>query len=141
MKSKIRLLEAIVVLTVLSVADAAQAAPPPAEQVTRSGPYLVKKTFKTDPYSITKTTTHMSLDIDYRSVDLTSDAEVAKLEARVRQAAGEICGELARRHPRSIYTAPGEEKACTKDASDSALANVRTAVAAARAKSQSAQNR
>ena len=49
--AKIRLLDAILVLAVISVADIAQSAPPPAEQVTRSGPYLVKKTFKTEPKS------------------------------------------------------------------------------------------
>jgi len=141
MKNRTRLLDAIVVLAAMAVADIAQSAPPPAEQVARSGPYVVKKAFKTEPYSVSKTVTHMSRDIDYKGLDLTSDADVARLEARVGHVAAEICGELDRRHPDWLHTSAGEEKNCTKTASESALADVRTAVAMARAKGQSAQNR
>ena len=133
MRNKLLALDAIVVLTAISVADIAQSAPPPPEQVTRSGPYLVNKTVETEAYSLPKTVTRMSLDIDYRGLDLTRDTDVARLEARVRQAAADICGELARQHPGWVYPSAGEEKNCARKASESALADVRTLVAAARA--------
>jgi UrcA family protein len=139
MKSKVRVLDAILVLAAISAADIAQSAPPPAEQVTRSGPYLVNKTVKTQPYTLPKTITRMSLEIDYRGLDLTSDGDVARLETRVRQAAADICGQLAQRHPGWVYHSAGEEKNCTRNTSESALADVRTAVAIARSDRQSAQ--
>ena len=59
MRNRLLVLDAIVVLAAISVADIAQSAPPPPEQVTRSGPYLVNKTFETESYSLPKTVTRM----------------------------------------------------------------------------------
>jgi UrcA family protein len=139
MKNRVGFWGAFFILAGISAAGIAQSATQPPDQVSRFGPYVVTKSFKTSPYNVDKKTTSMSRVIDYRGLDLTSDADVAKLETRVRQVAEDICQELDRRNPRTIYTSVPEAKNCVADTSETALADVRAKVAMARANRQSAQ--
>jgi UrcA family protein len=99
---------------------------------------VVKKTVDKKPKSLPVTTVNMSQGISYHGLDLTSDADVATLEGRVRQAAEDICKELDRRYPKSVYIPVEEDKDCAKNAAENAMVEVRTVVSAVRS-GQSAQ--
>jgi len=60
-------------------------------------------------------------------LDLASNAGVAELEKRVKDAAKDACKELGRMYP----NATPSDAECTKAATDKAMANVRNALAAA----------
>jgi UrcA family protein len=141
MKNQISFLGALLALAVISAADIAQSASQPTEQVTQHGPYLVKKTFTDEPYNASRTITSVSRDISYQGLDLTRDGDVTLLEARIRRVAEDICRELDRDHPKTIDPSAGRAKNCVETTSQSALAEVRTRVAAVRANSQSAESR
>jgi len=141
MKNQISFLGALLALAVISATDIAQSASQPTEQVTQHGPYLVKKTFTDEPYNASRTITSVSRDISYQGLDLTRDGDVTLLEARIRRVAEDICRELDRDHPKTIDPSAGRAKNCVEITSQSALAEVRTRVAAVRANSQSAESR
>jgi|1185.fasta_scaffold258949_2 UrcA family protein len=140
MRNQVSFLGAIFALAAISATDIAQSAIQAPDQVTQSGPYVIRKSFTSEPFSAPRTITRMSRGISYRDLDLTSDADVAKLEARVKQTAQEVCRQLDR-PPKSISVSRNDVKACIRNASENALADVRTAVASARANNQAAQNR
>src|SRR5689334_15510905 len=120
MKTRLDVLALIVFFGGITLADFAQSANQPAEQVTRSGPYVVKKTFTAEPYNVPRTTTSVSRDINTQDLDLTSDGDVAKLEARVRQVAEDVCRQLDQRRPRSTDISRDQVKNCVKITSESA---------------------
>lgn len=134
MKNQFRFLGAIVFLSSVTFPVVAQSAAEPAEEVTVFAPYVVKKTVTRQVRSIPVTTINMSRAISYHGMDLTSDSEVAALEARVKQAAEDVCNELDKRYPKSAYIPVAEDKDCAKNAAENAMAEVRIVVAAVRAK-------
>jgi len=138
MKNSILCLSAIVIFAGTTAVVAQSAGQ---EDVTVFAPYVIKKTTTRDFKSSPVTTIKMSRDISYQGLDLTSDTDVATLEARVKQAAEDVCNELEKRSPKSGYTAVAEDKNCAAKAAENALDEVRTVVAAARSNSQSAQAR
>jgi UrcA family protein len=135
MKNPVRFLSAILLLTSIAPPVAvAQSAGQPVEEVTVFAPYVVKKSVTKAPRSLPVSTINMSRGISYHGLDLTADADVATLETRVRQGAEDICKELDRRYPKTAYIAVQEDKECAKNAAESAMVEVRTVVAAVRAK-------
>ena len=136
MKNSILCLSAIVIFAG-TTAVAAQSVGQ--EDVTVFAPYVVTKTTTRDFKSSPVTTIKMSRDISYHGLDLTSDADVATLEARVKQAAEDVCNQLDKGYPKSGYVAVAEDKKCAAKAAENALDEVRTVVAAVRSNSQSAQ--
>jgi len=138
MRNQVSFLGAVCALAAISATDIAQSSDQVPDQVTQSGPYVIRKSFTSEPYSAPRTITRMSRGISYRDLDLTSDADVAKLEVRVKQTAEEICRQLDR-PPKSISISPKDMKTCVRSASENALADVRAAVASARGNSQSAR--
>ena len=133
MKNKVRFLSVICVL--VGTAGIARAANDPTEEVTVFAPYVVKKTVTRAPRSLPVTTINMSRGISYHGLDLTSDTDVATLEARVTQAAADVCKELDRRYSGASVD---DDKNCAKNAADNALAEVRTVVAAVRSTPEAA---
>ena len=140
MRNQVSFLGAVFALAAISATDIAQSAIQTPDQVTSSGPYVIHKSFTSEPYSAPRTTTRMSRGISYRDLDLASDADVAKLEVRVRRSAEEVCRQLDR-PTKSMPVSRNDMKACVKNASENAMADVRALVASARANSQAAQNR
>jgi UrcA family protein len=105
----------------------------PVEEVTVFAPFIVTRTVERGrPRSIPVSTINMSRGINFHDLDLTNDTDVATLETRVRQAADDICRELGRRFPRGRFAISNHDRNCAKNASDSALIEVREVVAAAR---------
>jgi UrcA family protein len=97
------------------------------EKVTVFAPYVVKKTTKDRV-----TTISVSRDVSYQDIDLTASDGQAALEARVRQAAQDVCRELDRRFITSAYVTVSSNKSCVKDAQAEAMVQVRNVVAAAK---------
>jgi UrcA family protein len=131
MKKQILFLGAIFLLAGMSSITVAQSTEP-TEEVTVFAPYVVTKTVSKKPKSIPVTTINMSRGISYHGLDLTSDADVATLESRVKQAADDICNELDKRYSRGNFARVDQDKDCAKNAADSALTEIRLVVAAAR---------
>lgn len=104
----------------------------PAEKITVFAPYIVKKV-TSGPSRSPVTTITMTRDVGYQDVDLKSEIGVTILVGRVRQAAEEVCRELDRRYPRSVYVPVTEDKDCANKASADGMMQVYAVVAAARA--------
>ena len=136
MKKSILFLSAIVILAGTSAAIAQTVGQ---EDVTVFAPYVVNKTMSRDSTKSAVTTINMSRDISYHGMDLTSDADVATLEARVKQAAEDVCNELDKRYSKSAYTAVDDDKNCAAKAAQNGLDELKTVVAAARSGGQSAK--
>jgi UrcA family protein len=134
MKNQSGALAVIVLLSGIAVPAVAQSASEPTEEVTVFAPYVVTKTVTKPLRSIPVTTMNMSRSISYHGLDLTSDTDVATLDARVKQAADDVCKELERRYPKARYASVEDDKNCAKNAYDSTMSEVRTVVAAARGK-------
>ena len=132
MKNQFGALSTVVLLSAMACPAVAQ--PAPTEEVTVFAPYVVKKTVTKPLRSIPVTTVNVSRGISYHGLDLTSDTDVATLEARVKQTADDVCNELDRRFSKSVYNSVDDDKNCAKNAYDNAMSEVRTVVAAARAK-------
>ena len=75
----------------------------------------------------------MSRKVSYEDLDLKSDIGVTMLAARVRQAADDICRELADRYHRPVYVPVSEDKNCAKNAAASSMVEINAIVEAARA--------
>jgi UrcA family protein len=104
----------------------------PVEEVTVFAPFVVTRTVERRPKSIPTATINMSRGVNFHDLDLTSDTDVATLETRVRQAADDICRELARRFPRGRFARANADRDCAKNASDAALIEVKEVVATVR---------
>jgi UrcA family protein len=104
----------------------------PVEEVTVFAPFVVTRTVERRPKSIPVSTITMSRGVNFHDLDLSSEKDVATLETRVRQAADDICRELGRRFPTGRFARSNQNRDCVKNASDSALTEVREVVAAAR---------
>ena len=146
MKKQILFLSAICLLAGISSTIMAQPSAPaaqstdsamaqstePVEEVTVFAPFVVTRTVERRPKSIPVATINMSRGVNFHDLDLTSDTDVATLETRVRQAADDICRELGRRFPRGRFARANADRDCAKNASDSALVEVREVVATVR---------
>ena len=107
----------------------------PSEAVTVFAPYVVKKveTQRGIGKRPTITTISVSRNVSYHDLDLTADAGETALAGRVRQAAQDVCRELARRFPATIYVpVAGEDKNCAKNVEAEAMMQVHAVVEASR---------
>ena len=94
------------------------------ENVTVFAPYVVKKT--TSGMSKDRVTTvKVSRDVSYQDLDLTTTDGKAQLETRVKDAAADVCKELDRRFPTSVYVPVGSNKDCVKNAIAEVMAEVK----------------
>jgi len=147
MKKQILFLGAILLLAGTSSAIMAQSTAPasqstdtamaqtiePVEEVTVFAPFIVTRTVERGrPRSIPTATINMSRGVNFHDLDLTSDADVATLETRVRQAADDICRELTRRFPRGRFARANADRDCARNATDSAMTEVKEVVATVR---------
>src|SRR5689334_11886049 len=112
MKNQVHILAAAVLLSSIVSPVAVAQSSQPSEEVTVFAPFVVKKIPSRAPKSGAVTTINMSRGISYHGLDLTSDADVATLNSRVQQAADDVCNELDRRYPKSIYVPVDEDKDC-----------------------------
>ena len=74
----------------------------------------------------------ISRNASFHDLELKSEVDVATLEGRVMQAAWNICHELDRKYPPTIYVPLSNSKSCQADAASSGLMQVEALVAAAR---------
>lgn len=109
----------------------AQPAGLPTEEITVYAPYIVQKA-SSGPIRAPVTTVTMSRHVSYKELDLKTESGVEALEARVRQAADEICQELDHRYPKTIYVPISQDKNCAKNAAENGLVQVKAVVAAVR---------
>jgi UrcA family protein len=128
---KVLLTAAIVAFCAGTGMAAAKPAPEPTEQVTVFAPYLVQKAFVGPTRSPVQVIT-ISRAVSYHDLDLKTEAGAASLEARVKQAADDICRELDRRYPRTVYAPIAGGRNCAQFAADTSLIEVREIVAAVR---------
>lgn len=121
-------------ILVISAASPVYAQSEPSETVTVFAPFVVKKV--QGPPAIGKrpavSTVSVSRNISYHDIDLTSDAGETTLTARVHQAAQDVCRELERRFPKTLYIPVSEDKDCAKNAEAAAMIEVHAVVAASR---------
>jgi len=120
---------AVVLLLAASVPALAQMEP--AEKITVFAPYIVKKS-NSGAGRTPVTTITISQEVSYQDLDLRSEIGLTTLVGRVRQAAEDICRELGRRYPKSIYVPVSEDKDCAKNAEANGMMEVHAVVAAAR---------
>ena len=104
----------------------------PTEEVTVYAPYIVKKSAP-GPSRSPVTVVTISRHVSYHGMNLKTDEGVTLLETHVKQVAEEICSELDRRYPKSIYVPVTQDKDCAKNAAENGLLQVKAIVAAVRA--------
>jgi UrcA family protein len=129
MKLQIALASAAMLLSGLTDWAAAQQAAQPSEEVTIFAPYLIQK-IVTGPTGAPAMMVTNSRNVSYHDLDLKTDADVATLEGRVRQAAQDICQELDQRYSPQIYVRIS--KHCAIDAANVGLTQLKALVAAIR---------
>jgi len=123
MKHCTKFAAAILLLSATSIA--AFAADEPSENVTVFAPYVVKKVESGGLTKDRTSTVTVSRDVSYKDLDLsTADGRTA-LETRVQQMAKDVCSELQRRFPTSVYIPVSSNKTCVKDAVNEAMIQVR----------------
>lgn len=131
MKLQTALASALLLTSGLTYPVSAQQAAEPGEHVTVFAPYVLQKSLSGSARAPVMTVT-ISRNVSYQDLDLTTDQGVAALEGRVRQAAQDICHELDRRYPATVYTPMPNSKNCVTDAASSGLMQVKAVAAAAR---------
>jgi UrcA family protein len=111
---------------------AAKSPPGPSERVTVFAPYLIQKTAIGSTRAPIMVVT-ITRAVSYHDLNLKTVEDVTTLETRVKRAAHDICRELDRRYPKSVYVPLSGEKNCAQFAANSTMMQVKELVAAARA--------
>jgi len=91
--------------------------------VTVFAPYVVKKVYGGPPRARISTIT-LSRQVSYGDLDLATGPGATILVERVRGAARDICRELDRRYPRSVYVPVTREEKCAKRATEDGMMQV-----------------
>lgn len=91
----------------------------PTEAVTVYAPYAVHKvqtgTTRSPALSVT-----LFQRVSYHDLDLVKEGDAQELKQRIHAAAADICRELDRRYPRTIYAPISATRHCAQDAEKAA---------------------
>jgi len=128
MKLQIAFASAVLLLGGLAIA---QPESQPSEEVIIFAPHVVQKSVTGSIRAPVMMVT-ISRNVSYHDLDLKTEADVTTLEGRVRQAAQDICHELDRQYPPTIYVPISKVKNCATDAANNGLMQVKAIVTAVR---------
>ena len=100
------------------------------ERIVVTAPYLHSlKTMSTNGKRMVYDISWLFKNVSYADLDLSKAADAAKLEARVNDAAKDLCGQLKAKYPESAY-ALVEPQNCVKTSTDEAMTVVKSLIAA-----------
>lgn len=100
----------------------------PTEEITVYAPYAVHKVQSGTTRSPALTVT-LTQRVSYHDLDLAKDGDAAELKQRIHAAAADVCKELDRRYPKTVYIPITSTRNCARDAEKAGLAQAEAIIA------------
>jgi UrcA family protein len=103
----------------------------PSEEVVVVAPYLVhKKTLLGTQHRLPVYSVTVERNVSYADIDLGTPSGATELQNRVDDAAKEVCAELDRKYPKSVYPPISDTRHCVETASKEGQARAQEVIAA-----------
>ena len=103
----------------------------PTEEIIVVAPYLVhKKTLVGTSHRLPVYSVTVERQVSYAGLDLSTSSGAMELQNRVDDAAKEVCAELDRKYPKSVYPPISDTKHCVDTASKEGQARAQEVIAA-----------